>query len=301
MPDFETCFSCYHLRSVHCESYRKPNQKEILTFLGFYATRLVVTLVWCGVIWAILGSVIYPYFVTGTSPNSGRIVCLPLLYLNNNSNLSDVLQLPVLKNISQTYVFICNESDTSYQYCLTTFTFSETCATHISLTVQLFNNLTNPSNFYDNVTLSFDIFQEVQKQHNQQNTTPKTLADIPDGHFFGLIILVLCSSLGGFLMKLIKLPPLLGMMLAGFILRNIPSTDLVVESISPLWSSTLRNTALVIILIRGGLALDAKKLWRLKFVLPLLAILPCVFEGSVDGTISIFYLNMPWQWGLTTG
>jgi NhaP-type Na+/H+ or K+/H+ antiporter len=110
---------------------------------------------------------------------------------------------------------------------------------------------------------------------------------------------VVISSIGGFLVNLIRLPPLLGMMVAGIILRNVPGNLL--DPISPAWSSTLRNIALVIILLRGGLSLDAKKLWSLKFVLPLLAILPCVFEGALDSIIAIFLLQMPWQWGLATG
>jgi NhaP-type Na+/H+ or K+/H+ antiporter len=158
-----------------------------------------------------------------------------------------------------------------------------------------YDNETSPNN--DSLMFTYDLYQAIRQRLD--GPSQSTLADIPDGHFFSLILLVVISSIGGFLVNLIRLPPLLGMMVAGIILRNVPGNLL--DPISPAWSSTLRNIALVIILLRGGLSLDAKKLWSLKFVLPLLAILPCVFEGALDSIIAIFLLQMPWQWGLATG
>ena len=55
-----------------------------------------------------------------------------------------------------------------------------------------------------------------------------------------------------------KLPALLGMLLTGIILKNLPGLEL--EDTWPDYASTLRGTALVIILMRAGLGLDPQAL-----------------------------------------
>ncbi|KAM9414402.1 sodium/hydrogen exchanger 9B2 [Pholidichthys leucotaenia] len=84
---------------------------------------------------------------------------------------------------------------------------------------------------------------------------------LPGGNLFGIVILFICSVLGGKLVGMIRLPtlppfpPLLGMLLAGLLLRNIPYiTDAVF--INTHWSAALRNIALAIILTRAGLGLN---------------------------------------------
>ncbi|XP_077877991.1 sodium/hydrogen exchanger 9B2 isoform X3 [Ictidomys tridecemlineatus] len=86
---------------------------------------------------------------------------------------------------------------------------------------------------------------------------------LPGGNLFGIIILFYSTIIGGKLFGLIKLPtlpplpPLLGMLLAGFLLRNIPVISDNVQ-IKHKWSSSLRSIALSIILVRAGLGLDSK-------------------------------------------
>ncbi|XP_077611834.1 sodium/hydrogen exchanger 9B2 isoform X4 [Crocuta crocuta] len=87
---------------------------------------------------------------------------------------------------------------------------------------------------------------------------------LPGGNLFGIIILFYCAIIGGKLFGLIKLPtlpplpPLLGMLLAGFLIRNIPIISDNVQ-IKHKWSSALRSIALSIILVRAGLGLDSKE------------------------------------------
>ena len=64
----------------------------------------------------------------------------------------------------------------------------------------------------------------------------------------------MCASLFSFIVGKIpylRLPPLLGMLLAGFPLRNVRGIDFA-RHIDKRWSSTLWSTALAIILIRSG-------------------------------------------------
>jgi hypothetical protein len=128
----------------------------------------------------------------------------------------------------------------------------------------------------------------------------RRLLDVPYGHFFALFVLLITSSLFGFAAKLLYLPPLTGMLISGFTLRNVPRID-VASNIHPLWSSTIRNFCLVVVLIRGGLSLDAHQLKRLKLAVFLLAMIPCICEGAADGLVSTFLLPLPWKWGLMLG
>lgn len=106
---------------------------------------------------------------------------------------------------------------------------------------------------------------------------------LPGGNLFGIIILFYCAVTGGKLFGLIKfptlppLPPLLGMLLAGFLLRNIPIISESVQ-IQHKWSSSLRSIALSVILVRAGLGLDSKALRKLKGVCVRLAMGPCIVE-----------------------
>ena len=281
---------------------KKPSKNDLQDVIGWYGTRLVAVLLWCGVVWAIVGKEALPASLTEDKESTSA--CLPELRLDNNS-FSELLTDLMLSSDSDypfsnySYIYNCDETD--YRYCLVTLYFDSTCASKLSFNVILIDNLTVPDNHssFENYSFLYDISKAIGDERIG-NTHPQSLFDIPDGHFFALIVLVVVSSIGGFLAKLVKLPPLLGMMVAGFLLRNIPVIG-IAGDISSIWSSTLRNIALVIILIRGGISLDAKQLWKLKFAVPTLAILPCILEGATDGLIAIYFLEMPWQWGLMLG
>ncbi|XP_051271813.1 sodium/hydrogen exchanger 9B2 isoform X2 [Dicentrarchus labrax] len=129
---------------------------------------------------------------------------------------------------------------------------------------------------------------------------------LPGGNLFGIVILFICAVLGGKLVGMIQLPtlppfpPLLGMLLAGLLLRNVPYiTDAVY--IDTHWSAALRNIALAIILTRAGLGLDPSALRRLKAVCVRLAIGPCVVEACIVAVVSHFLLGLPWVWGFILG
>ncbi|KAG8005885.1 Sodium/hydrogen exchanger 9B2 [Nibea albiflora] len=79
---------------------------------------------------------------------------------------------------------------------------------------------------------------------------------LPGGNLFGIVILFICSVLGGKLVGMIQLPTLPPFPpLLGLLLRNVPYiTDAVY--IDTHWSAALRNIALSIILTRAGLGLD---------------------------------------------
>ncbi|XP_037530862.1 sodium/hydrogen exchanger 9B2 [Nematolebias whitei] len=129
---------------------------------------------------------------------------------------------------------------------------------------------------------------------------------LPGGNLFGITILFICALIGGKLVALIRLPklppfpPLLGMLLMGFLLRNIPVvTDGVYINFR--WSASLRNIALAIILVRAGLGLDPKALKKLKAVCVRVAAGPCLMEACTAALVSHFLLGLPWVWGFILG
>ncbi|XP_026877638.2 sodium/hydrogen exchanger 9B2 isoform X1 [Electrophorus electricus] len=129
---------------------------------------------------------------------------------------------------------------------------------------------------------------------------------LPGGNLFGVFAVFGCAVAGGKLVgflhlpRLPPLPPLLGMLLAGVLLRNIP---VVTEAIyiDYRWSASLRNIALSIILARAGLGLDAKALRKLRAVCVRLAVGPCLIEASTVALVSHFFMGLPWIWGFILG
>ncbi|XP_059232736.1 sodium/hydrogen exchanger 9B1 [Mustela nigripes] len=129
---------------------------------------------------------------------------------------------------------------------------------------------------------------------------------LPGGNLFGLLMIFYSAIIGGKLLEHIRipsvpqLPPLIGMLLAGFTVRNIPFLSNYIR-INNKWSSALRNCALTIILIQAGLGLDPQALKHLKRVCLRLAIGPCLMEACSTAVISHFIMKFPWEWGFLLG
>lgn len=121
----------------------------------------------------------------------------------------------------------------------------------------------------------------------------------PGGDLFKLIVLVLVAYVSGGLVARIRLPPLLGMLIAGIALRTCGFfkvqgvyLDIIIK---------LRETALTVILIKAGLGLDAPALLKLSLVVLRLAFLPCIGEAVAAAVVSYYLLDYPWLWGLLLG
>ena len=88
------------------------------------------------------------------------------------------------------------------------------------------------------------------------------IAKPPNGTVFILIILVVLALFFGWIFSLVRLPPLLGMLLTGIVIKNIPGLEF--DEYWTKTSSILRGVALVVILMRAGLGLDPEALKRLS-------------------------------------
>ncbi|XP_030835875.1 sodium/hydrogen exchanger 9B2 [Strongylocentrotus purpuratus] len=124
---------------------------------------------------------------------------------------------------------------------------------------------------------------------------------LPGGNLFGLYVLIISSIVLGLLVnKILRLPALLGMLAAGFILKNVKAID-IANDISREWASALRSIALVVILLRAGLGIDAKALRRLSLVCLRLSFVPSILEAVIIAVASHFLIDFPWEWAFMLG
>uniref|UniRef100_A0A7N4UYF4 Uncharacterized protein n=1 Tax=Sarcophilus harrisii TaxID=9305 RepID=A0A7N4UYF4_SARHA len=91
-----------------------------------------------------------------------------------------------------------------------------------------------------------------------------------------------------------------GILLAGFLLKNIPVISDKIQ-IKHTWSASLRSIAFSVILVCAGLGLDSKALTKLKAVCLPLSISPCLVEARSSAILAHFLMHLPWQWGFILG
>jgi len=123
---------------------------------------------------------------------------------------------------------------------------------------------------------------------------------VQGGTVFALIVLVVVAWVGGWIVQQARLPPLLGMLVVGIILKNVPYIS-VARGLDPAWSAALRSTALAVILLRAGLGLDPAALKQLSAMVFRLAFMPCLAETCVVAVTSHFLIRLPWLWGFMLG
>ena len=146
---------------------------------------------------------------------------------------------------------------------------------------------------------------------------------LPCSLLFPFALLIVLSAAGGFIARIIYLPPLVGMILVGFLFATISKSgdnsscgsingtsnvtgcrkenETEWYALDDEWSATMRRVALVVILTRAGLSLNADVLKQRKFVVARLAFLPSLAEVCVEAISAHFLLDMPWDWAFMTG
>lgn len=118
----------------------------------------------------------------------------------------------------------------------------------------------------------------------------------PNGYLFPFIALFVSASMAGRVAAQLRLPPLLGMLIVGVIIRNERSL-----SFDQRLSSNLRSFALTIILLRAGLSLDMKILKRLGCAVAKLSLIPCLIEAISVAISGHFLLKLPLSWSCLLG
>jgi NhaP-type Na+/H+ or K+/H+ antiporter len=122
---------------------------------------------------------------------------------------------------------------------------------------------------------------------------------LPGGLVFDILAVLVLGFLGGHgINKTTGLPPLLGMLIAGYVLKNLLGQ---LDGIPAKTNSTLRNMALAIIMLRAGMGLNLKKLRENSVTTILLSFVPCVCEAATIAFVARFFfpsLSLPFAFML---
>lgn len=109
---------------------------------------------------------------------------------------------------------------------------------------------------------------------------------LPGGAVFDLVEVLVVGYVGGSLVNCLGLPPLFGMLIAGYVLKNVIPDQL--NGLSSTTNSTLRNVALAIIMLRAGMGLNIAKLRENSVKTLLLSTIPCICEASTIAGVAHF-------------
>lgn len=121
-----------------------------------------------------------------------------------------------------------------------------------------------------------------------------------NGELLGMTILVISAYLVGWLwLKITTLPALIGMLVTGILFQNLNIIHMT-DTYRKL-NQDLRKVALVIILTRAGLGLDAAILRKHYVAVLQLGLLPWLVECIAISVTSHFLLGLPWIWGFLLG
>jgi len=122
---------------------------------------------------------------------------------------------------------------------------------------------------------------------------------LPGGSVFDVLLVLVVGFSGGYLvLKTSGLPALLGMLIAGYVLKNQMAQ---LGGISAGLNSTIRNMALAMIMLRAGMGLDLNKLRESAATTTLLSFVPCLGEATTIAFIArLFFpsLSLPFAFML---
>lgn len=119
---------------------------------------------------------------------------------------------------------------------------------------------------------------------------------LPPHPFFTLIVLFLLATTLAKILDYLKVVGLLGMLIAGLVVRNG-----FFLTFNPKWSSNIRLIALAIILLSGGLGLKWERLKAAGATTLLLAFVPAPVEAISVAIVSHFILGLPFLWSFMLG
>jgi len=121
---------------------------------------------------------------------------------------------------------------------------------------------------------------------------------LPGGSAFALTVLFVLGTVSGYAAEKMRLPALIGMLVAGIIARNVG----LIDGLDAKLSSLLRGLAVAVIMVRAGMGLDVKKLRENMILMLSLSVIPCLAEALGAGFFSTQILDdFPLPWGMLLG
>ena len=110
---------------------------------------------------------------------------------------------------------------------------------------------------------------------------------------WSVLVVWLSAQAGGALISFTGLHPLLGMLLAGVAVANVPVSWLTAP-LPASWKSKIRQGALAMIFLRSGLELDWEVFRRAGPAAVRLLLVPGIVEAVVSGSVAHAVFGMPW-------
>ena len=125
----------------------------------------------------------------------------------------------------------------------------------------------------------------------------------PGGAVFAVYFLLVASTVAGDVVaRFPPLPALVGQLVAGFLLRNLPGIGPAVgAAVDATFSASARTAALGVILARAGISLDVPAMWRLRWPASRLAFAPATFEALAVTLLAVPVLGMSWSYAAALG
>lgn len=123
--------------------------------------------------------------------------------------------------------------------------------------------------------------------------------EIGGGAVWAVAIIWACAHIGGACANAVGLPSLIGMLLMGLFLRNVPGK--LVDDLPESWSSDIRAAGLSVILLRSGLELDLPAFKSVGWMAARLTVMPGVSEAVTCGLFSMLIFKMSFPLGMCLG
>eukprot|EP00158_Paraphelidium_tribonemae_P003277 Partr_v1_DN26017_c0_g1_i1_m383 putative Solute carrier family 9, subfamily B (NHA2, cation proton antiporter 2), member 2 len=118
----------------------------------------------------------------------------------------------------------------------------------------------------------------------------------PNSPVFTLAVMYAIGLPTGACFGRLKLPPLLGLLLAGLFTSNV-----LLLRLPSSWASVIRQMAVAVILLRGGLGLEWSRLRRTAGRTFRLTLIPLTVETVAVACFSFGILKLPWLWCFLLG
>ena len=122
---------------------------------------------------------------------------------------------------------------------------------------------------------------------------------VPGGAVWSVLIVWACAHLGGAGANVLGVPSLIGMLLMGLLLRNVPGE--LVDDLPERWSSDIRAAGLSVILMRSGLELDLDAFKSVGWMAARLTLMPGLCEALTCGLFSMLIFKMSFPLGMCLG
>eukprot|EP00798_Chlamydomonas_sp_ICE-L_P019864 gene19864-26558_t len=123
---------------------------------------------------------------------------------------------------------------------------------------------------------------------------------IPEGNCWAVFLVLICGHIGGFIAVQIRVPALMGMLIMGLALQNVPGE--ILRGYKHSWESKIKAFGLATILMRAGLKINYMKAFlEAPWTVVMLGLIPVLTEGFIDLLIFNQVYGMPFLLSGTAG